>query len=241
MIQAALSWLSRSLSFLSLFFALVFGLLGAALLINNEVYTSNKIFLAWLLIDFQSSHQWSYPIFFWGIGSGFLLFGIVLRRRTASSRPMPFNQPETTGTTWMHSPATRILLRIGGIGAYVVLLCFLGLNAFGAQVFNAGGASYKERLSYQGHVYLLSVAPRGATISTMFIFEVSQCDDSGWFCHVIYDRSRNVSVSPYINAFVLADLIDVHLQVDTPHQQLVILYQGEGTSDAGKLLCSIPS
>jgi hypothetical protein len=244
MIQPALSWLSRCLSFLSWLFALVFGLLGAAPLINNALYTSNKIFLSWLLIDFQSDNQWLYPIFFWGIASGFLLFGIVLRRRTASSRPMLFNQPETTGTTWKLSRVARILLSIGILGAYLVFIGYTFFLAIGAQVFNVGGPDYKERLSYQEHVYLLSVSPRGAQLSTMFMFEVSQCDTSGWFCHVIYDGSRHVRVQMDTHGIplgVYAQVVDAHLQADAPHQQLFILYQGEGTSDAGKLLCPIPS
>ncbi len=234
MIKPVLSLPARIFSFLALFFALVFGLLGAAPLINNALYSSNKIFLSWLLIDFQSDNQWLYPIFFWAIASGFLLFGIVRRRRAA--RPMQANQPETTGRSRIHSRAIRILLYIGAAGVYLVLLGSICLLALVAQAFNAGGSDYKESLSYQGHVYQLSVAP----IKEAFNFEVSQCDASGWFCHVIYDGSRSVRVK--INGTPLgfyAQYVNAHLQAS--HQQLFILYQGEGTSDAGKLVCPIPS
>lgn len=238
--QPALSWLSRSLSLPSWLFALVFGWLGAAPLLNNALYSRNKIFLSWVLIDFQSDNQWLYPIFFWGIASGFLLFGIILRRRTANSRSIQFNQAETTRKTWMHSPAIRILLRISALGAYLVFIGYICLLAIGSQAFNPGGTVYDESFSYQGHVYLLSVAPIGGG----FNFEVSQCDASGWFCHVIYDRSRNVRVRVNVDSvppFMYAQLVDAHLQADAPHQQLFILYHGEGTSDSGKLLCPIPS
>ena len=237
MIKPSLSFRSRCLSFLPFLFALVFGLLGAAPLINNALYTSNKIFLSWLLISFQSDNQWLFPIFVWGIAGGFLIFGIVHRRRITSSRHIQFNQSETTRKTWMHSPAIRILLHISALAAYIVFIGYMCLLSIGSLAFNADAAVYEESLSYQGHVYLLSVEPnkRG------FKFEISQCDASGWFCHVIYDASRNISVSPG-NGIPLgpyAQFVDARLQADAPHQHLFILYHGEGTSDSGKLICPI--
>ena len=233
MIQPSLSFRWRSLSFLPFLFALVFGLLGAAPLINNALYTSNKIFISWLLIDFQSDNQWLFPIFFWAIAGGFFIFGIVLRRIT-SSRHIQFNQSVTAGRIW----GIRVLLISILGGVYLVFIGLLCLLAFGSQAFNVDAAVYEESLFYQRHVYLLSVEPnkRG------FKFEVSQCDASGWFCHSIYDASRNISVSPG-NGIPLgpyAQFVDAHLQADAPHQHLFILYHGEGTSDSGKLLCPIP-
>jgi hypothetical protein len=240
MIQPSLSFHSRLLSFLSLLAALVFGLIGAAPLINNVLYTNNKVFLSWLLINFQSDSQWLYPIFFWGTAAVFLAIAIILRRRTTNSRPILFRQPEITRKTWLDFPAIRILLLISALGVYLVFFGCTCLFAGLSQGFNAGGTVYEESLSYQEHVYLLSVGP----IVGGFNFEVSQCDASGWFCHVVYDRPRNVRVqmnSDDAPPFMYAQLVDAHLQADSPHQQLFILYHGEGTSDSGKLLCPIPS
>jgi hypothetical protein len=112
--------------------------------------------------------------------------------------------------------------------------------SFGSQLGDPFFTVYENRLSYQGHVYLLSVTPDRQLYGPMFDFEVSQCDASGWFCHVIYDVSHTVRVSvdgSVIPFSSMADLIDAHLQADTPQQRLFIVYQGK---DSGKLLCPIP-
>jgi len=221
----------RIKTFLSFLFALAFGLLGAALLINNASYINNKIFLSWL--HFQSDNQWAFPIFFWAIAGGFLISGIIGRRRTTSSRPIQFNQSETTRKTWIHSPAIRLWLGISVLGASLVFICCFCLCSDPIALEEGERAVfYGDSLFYQGHVYLLSVEDRGE----VFNFEVFQCDTSGWFCHVIYDDSRQVDLTVHLGP----DRLDAHLQVDAPHHRLVILYEGGDSSDSGKLLCPIP-
>jgi len=207
-------------SSLSFLFALVFCLLGAAHRINSALYTSNKLFISWLLIDLRTDSQWDFPILFWAIAGGFLIFGI---------------QSETTRKTWIHSPAIRVLPRIIVLGACFVFIGYLCLNACVPRTFSAHPVLSEDSLSYQGHVYLLSVEDRG---DEMFNFEVSQCDASGWFCHVIYDASRHVDWDdpPFSNG----DLVEAHLQADAPHHYLFILYHGKFTSDREKLICPIP-
>ena len=283
MIKSSFSFISRCLSFLPFLLALVFSLQGAAPFINNALYINYKIFISWVvipfqsdnkLIDFQHDNQRSFPIFFWAIAGGFLILGIILRRRTTSSRPIEFNQLETTRKTWLHSPAIRILLWISALGAYFVLIGFLCL--LGTSGLNENAPVYEKSLSYQGHVYLLSVEPKSfhvepkpfyekvcsesdcsivelkpsqeltpeGTYAGLFKFEVSQCDASGWFCHVIYDGYHTIHVAADIHDEPLglqAQYVDAHLQADAPHHSLFILYHGWGTSNSGKLLCPIPS
>lgn len=236
MIKSSLPFLSRLLTFLLFFFALVFFVRGIAPLINNTLYNSHKTFIAWLLIDDQSDNQWPFPLFCWTIASGFLLIGILRLRKTARTKNVEINLSETTEKTRTLAPGIRKILLVCGIVAYLVIIGFLGLEALGSAVFNAGGTAYEDSLTYQGHVYLLSVAPG-------FTFEVSQCDTSGWFCHVIYDRKHEVDLKldPYVNApFMYAEVVTAHLQTDEPHHQLLILYRGEGTSTSSKLICPIP-
>ena len=215
--------------------ALVFGLLGAAIFINNALYINNKIFISWLLMYFQSNYQWFFSIFFWVVAGGFLTSGIFYRRIISSSRHSQFNQSETTRKTRVHSPAIRILLIISALGASFVCIGSVCLCTFVLETWGEDSIIFGENLSYQGHIYSLSVENRG---DEMFNFEVSQCDASGWFCHVIYDTLHHVDWdSP---AFSSGDLVEAHLQADAPYHHLFILYQGKGTSDWGKLFCPIP-
>jgi len=131
-----------------------------------------------------------------------------------------------------------LLISTGG-GVYLVFIGLLCLLAIGSQMSNMDGTVYEESLSYQGHVYQLSVGRN--KWGREFNFEVSQCDASGWFCHVIYDVSRHVSFihsGPSLGPD--AQFVDAHLQGDASHQRLFILYHGERTSDSGKLICPIP-
>jgi hypothetical protein len=146
------------------------------------------------------------------------------------------------------------LFGIIGVIVYLVLVGVICIYAFAAQIFNPFATLYEDSLSYQGHVYLLSVTPINAQVKqdpaseastylNLFKFEVSQCDASGWFCHIMYDDSHTVSISTHDYGLVLtmANLVDAHLHADAQHQQIVIFYQGQGTSEVGILICPISS
>lgn len=243
MIKPTRSFFSRLLTFLLFFFAFVFVVRGIAPLINNALYSHHKIFIAWLLIDDQSDNQWIFPIACWVIASGLLILGIMRYRKKAKARNLALDQSESLEKTKTRSSIVRQLLFACGILAYLVVIGFLCLDAFGSEVFNVDGTVYEDRLSHQGHVYLLSVAPDQVTTDGHFKFEISQCDASGWFCHVMYDASRKVSLKldPYVNMpFMYAEVVDAHLQADAAHHQLQITYTGRGSSESGKLFYAIP-
>ena len=228
-------------SSLSFLFALVFGLLGAALPISDALYINNKIFLSWLLMYLRNDNQWFFPIFFWAIASLFLSSGITGRRRITSSRPIQFRNDEKDLDSFSCQPAIRLWLGISILGASFVFLCCFCLCSDpltleeGERAFFYGehAVVYEDSLSYQGHVYLLSVENG----EEEYNFEVSQCDASGWFCHVIYDIPRRIDTD--LDVPWGSNLIEAHLQADAPHHHLFILYHSN-VSDLGKLLCPIP-
>jgi len=223
-------------------FALVFGLLGAAIFINNALYTNKKIFISWLLMYFQSNYQWFFSIFFWVVAGGFLISGIFYRRIISSSRHSQFNQSETTRKTRVHSPAIGILPFISVLGVSFVCIGSVCLCTFVLETWSVYSIIFEENLSYQGHVYALSVEHRES--DDRFNFEVSQCDASGWFCHVICDTLHYVN---WEHSLLSNDIsVYAYLQADAPYHHLFIYYVGggtydNGTHDSGKLLCSIPS
>ena len=244
MLQTLRSLIARLLPPLFFLLAVLLALQGLAPLIDNALYATHKIFVSWLLIQAAASdNQWYDPIFSWLLAAGFFTLGIVLHTRNARVRRTGVDQAETTAKRRMLSPTWRLSLWVCSIIAYVLLTSYACTLSIGSSLSNASGSIYEPNLTYQGHVYLLSVAPIASQAGQSFQFEVSQCDASGWFCSVIDDVPHQVNVQMNVNNYPpspYSQLVDAYLKPDASHQQLLIVYHGEGTSDSGTIPCPTP-
>jgi len=204
----------------------VFGLIGLAPLINQHLYTSKMTFVYWLVVlSWENSvAHFTLSLFFWGLAIGLLIFWALRLWRKGAPGERTTSKSKPTGNA-------RILPRIG-LFLYIVAACivlyYLSQALLIASIFHS--SSYKDSIFYQGHVYHLAIEERqsrggeGERVIVTFAFETSQCDASGWFCHVVDDSLQDISLSNDLPIFSAVDDVDAHLQIHPSQRQLLIFY-----------------
>ena len=219
------SFHSRPFSYQPLLFAIVFGLIGLAPLINQHLYTSKMTFVYWLVVlSWENSvGSFIFSLFFCSLAIGLLIFwALRLWRKTAPGESATSSKPTVNA---------RIRSRIGlllCIFATCIVLYYLFQALILAGLFRS--SSYKNSISYQEHVYHLAIKEmqdrrgEGEMVIVTFAFETSQCDASGWFCHVVDDSLQDISLSNDLPIFSAVDDVDAHLQIHPSQRQLLIFY-----------------
>jgi hypothetical protein len=220
----------------------VFGLVGLAPFVNLYLYKSKMTFVYWLMALFWENivGYFTISLFFWGLAIGLLIFWAIRLWRKGTPGERTTSKSTPTGNAWI-LPLIGLLL--GTAAAGIVLYCLFQALLF-ASIFRS--SSYKDSISYQGHVYHLAIKEmqsrwgEGETVIVTFAFETSQCDASGWFCRVVDDSTRDISLDNDLPIFSAVDDVDAHLQINPSQRQLLIFYECKTTSDTGKIIYSIP-
>ncbi|MBO0779453.1 MAG: hypothetical protein J2P37_11560 [Ktedonobacteraceae bacterium] len=223
-----------------LIISILFGLTGFAPLINEHLYRNKMIYFFWLMALSWKNIVLSvaFSLLFWGLAIGFLIVWARRLWRKGAPGERATNETKPGGRV-------RILrligLILGMVATGIGLFLLFGLYVF-ADILQK--SPYQGSVSSQGHVYHLAIEQIdvrwGQLPMGTFVFQISQCDASGWFCRVVDERTQDIGVGDNLLNYYVDDL-DANMQIDPSQTQLIISYQDLTADDkTGEIAYPLP-